>query len=75
MQPAEPRASDHLQAETVIALLPFDILYAHLDFVRVDVNLAIIEVELIEPILSLNLVPEGAARLVNATRIKFGMHP
>ena len=57
----------------MLAKLPFDILYARLDFVRVDGRLSIIEVELIEPILSFNLVPESIMRLVNATGIKSEM--
>lgn len=73
VQPAEPQSRDLLQAEAVIAKLPFDILYARLDFVRVGGNLSVIEVELIEPIFSFNLVPESIVRLVNATRIKFGI--
>jgi glutathione synthase/RimK-type ligase-like ATP-grasp enzyme len=71
IQPAEPQARDLLQAEAVMAKLPFDLLYARLDFVRVNGQLSIIEVELIEPIFSFNLVPESIARLVNATRIAY----
>lgn len=73
IQVAEPQERDRAQAEAVLAKLPFDILYARLDFVRVDGRLSIIEVELIEPILSFNLVPESIIRLVNATGIKFGL--
>ncbi|HEX9387443.1 MAG TPA: hypothetical protein VF918_14060 [Anaerolineales bacterium] len=75
IQPAEPLAQDLSKAEAVIAKLPFDILYARLDFVRVDGHLSVIEVELIEPIFSFNLVPESIGRLVNATRTKFEMRP
>ena len=73
IQPAEPRPNDLLQAAAVMATLPFDILQARLDFVRVAGRLSIIEVELIEPIFSFNLVPEGIERLVHATRVKSGM--
>ena len=73
IQPAKPRPDDLVQAEGVMAKLPFDILQARLDFVRVEGRLSIIEVELIEPIFSFNLVPEGIGRLVHATRVKFGM--
>jgi glutathione synthase/RimK-type ligase-like ATP-grasp enzyme len=65
IQPAEPQARDLSQAEAVMAKLPFDILYARLDFVRVDGQLSVIEVELIEPIISFNLVPESIGSLVN----------
>jgi glutathione synthase/RimK-type ligase-like ATP-grasp enzyme len=71
VQPAEPAAADLRQAETVLAALPFDLLYARLDFVRVDGTLSVIEVELIEPIFSFNLVPGSVARLVDATRLNF----
>jgi len=55
---AEPQACDLLQADTPIARLPFDLLYARFDLVRVDGHLSVMEVELIEPILSFNLFPE-----------------
>jgi len=71
VQPAEPLAGDLSQAEAVMAKLPLDVLYARLDFVRVGHQLSVIEVELIEPIFSFNLVPESIARLVDATRVKF----
>lgn len=71
MQPVEPLPGDLLQAETVLSKLPFDILYARLDFVRIDAHLAVIEVELIEPIFGFNLVPKSIAHLVNATRSRF----
>ena len=70
---AEPRPQDLAQAEAVMDKLPFDLLYARLDFVRVKGQLSIIEVELIEPIFSFHLVPESITRLVNATRIKCGL--
>lgn len=68
IQPAAPSDEDRLRAEAVLALLPFDLLYARLDFVRVGSRLAVIEVELIEPIFSFNLVPDSIARLVEVTR-------
>jgi glutathione synthase/RimK-type ligase-like ATP-grasp enzyme len=70
IQAADPSHQDLLQAESVIARLPFDILYGRLDFVRVDGRLSIIEVELIEPIFSFHLVPDSIARLVQATHDK-----
>jgi hypothetical protein len=74
MQSAQPRSQDHRQAEAVLDKLPVDILYARLDFVRVDGQMAVMEVELIEPIFSFNLVPESIARLVHATKTKLGIH-
>lgn len=65
IQVAEPSIEDRLQAEAVMANLPFDLIYARLDFVRVSGSLSVIEIELIEPIFSFNLVPESIARLVD----------
>ena len=75
VQSVEPASHDRAQAQAVIAKLPFDMLYARLDFVRVGDQLAIMEVELIEPIFSFNLVPESIVRLVNATRVKSETNP
>ena len=52
----------------MLARLPFYLLYTQLDFVRLSGRLAVIEVELIEPIFSFNLAPESIDRLVAATR-------
>ena len=73
IQPAEPQPRGLSQAEAVMAKLPFNVLYARLDFVRVDGQLSVIEVELIEPIFSFSLVPESIERLVSATLAKFQM--
>jgi glutathione synthase/RimK-type ligase-like ATP-grasp enzyme len=75
IQASEPYSHDLLQAEAVLDRLPLDILYARLDFVRVGDQLSVMEVELIEPIFSFNLVPESIERLVNATTIKLENHP
>lgn len=74
VQAAKPSLRDLAEAESVIGKLPFDLLYARLDFVRVDGQLSIIEVELIEPIFSFHLVPESIAHLVHATRHRFTTH-
>lgn len=71
IQQAEPDPNDVLHAQAVMDRLPFDLLYARLDFVRVDGQLAVMEVEFIEPIFSFNLVPESITRLVNATGMKY----
>lgn len=65
---AEPQPRDRRQAEAILEKLPFDLLYARLDLVRVNGALSVMEVELIEPILSFHLFPEGVERLVNATK-------
>ena len=71
VQPAAPSPDDLLRAESVIAALPFDLLYARLDFLRLNDTLSVIEIELIEPIFSFGLVPESIPRLVEATRLRF----
>ncbi len=63
---AEPRKSDLLQTEAMLRRLPFDLLYARLDLVRINGRLAVMELELIEPILYFDLAPLGAGRLVSA---------
>jgi hypothetical protein len=67
-----PSRDDLLQAEAILARLPFDLLYARLDLVRVDSWLAIMELELIEPMLYFDQHPASAGRLARAAmaRIK-----
>jgi glutathione synthase/RimK-type ligase-like ATP-grasp enzyme len=55
------------QAEAILAKIPFDLLYARLDLIKVEDRLAVLEVELIEPIFYFNIVPDGVQRLVKAT--------
>jgi len=74
IQAVEPQSNDLLQAASVLDRLPADLLYARLDFVRVNGQLSVMEVELIEPIFSFNLVPESIIRLVHATKIRFESH-
>ncbi len=54
----EPSKSDQQMAQEIFDKLPFDLLYARIDLVRVGDSLAIMELELIEPILNYSLVPE-----------------
>lgn len=63
----EPSERDRRRAAEVMDAVPHDSLYARLDFVRVAGELAIMEVELIEPILSFELAPAAVDRLVDAT--------
>lgn len=60
-------SSDLAAVQSMLARLPFDLLYARLDVVRVDGRLAVLELELIEPMLYLGLVPGSAERLAAAT--------
>ena len=60
-------AGDVAQVEAMLARLPFDLLYARFDVVRVDGRLAVLELELIEPMLYFDLAPGSAGRLADAT--------
>ena len=68
----EPLRDDLLQAAAMLAKLPFDLLYARLDLVRMDGHLAVLELELIEPILYFNLAPQGVGSLISATLSRLG---
>ena len=67
IESAAPRQDDLRHAKAMLAKLPFDLLYARLDLARVDGRLAVMELELIEPMLYFNLAPDGVGRLVAAT--------
>jgi glutathione synthase/RimK-type ligase-like ATP-grasp enzyme len=62
----EPAPSDVAEAEAILAAVGFDLLYARLDAVRIDGRLAVMELELIEPMLYLGLAPGSAERLAAA---------
>jgi glutathione synthase/RimK-type ligase-like ATP-grasp enzyme len=66
VEAAKPRRDDLLQVEEMLGRLPFDPLYARFDLVRYEARLAIMELELIEPILYFNLFPDGANRLARS---------
>jgi glutathione synthase/RimK-type ligase-like ATP-grasp enzyme len=68
----EPRRDDLLQVEAMLERLPFDLLYVRLDLVRIEDRLAVMELELVEPILYFNLAPQGVSRLVNAILSRAG---
>ncbi len=63
---AEPRPGDTPQVEAMLARLPYDLLYARLDLVRMDGRLTVMELELIEPMLYLDRAPGSAGRLAEA---------
>ncbi|WP_307045112.1 ATP-grasp domain-containing protein [Agromyces ramosus] len=64
---AAASAGDAAEVEAMLARLPFDLLYARFDVVRVDGRLAVLELELIEPMLYFDLAPGSAGRLADAT--------
>jgi glutathione synthase/RimK-type ligase-like ATP-grasp enzyme len=61
-----PSPDDLRRVEGVLAALPFELLYARIDLVRVDGRLVVMELELIEPILYFSLAPERVDRLAAA---------
>lgn len=66
IQSIKPHKDDLQQADTILAKIPFDLLYARLDLVRMGDRLAVMELELIEPILYFKLAPKAIERLVSA---------
>lgn len=69
---AEPEPGDLLAAGAMLRKLPFDLLYARLDLVRIGRHLAVMELEIVEPILYFNLFPGGAGRLASAALSRVG---
>jgi glutathione synthase/RimK-type ligase-like ATP-grasp enzyme len=61
-----PGPADLAQVEAMRARLPFDLLYGRFDLVRREGQLAIMELELIEPMLYFPLAPHAAATLAAA---------
>lgn len=72
IESAAPRQEDLRHVQAMLARLPFDLLYARFDLVRVDGRLAVMELELVEPMLYFNLAPEGVGQLVDATLARLG---
>jgi glutathione synthase/RimK-type ligase-like ATP-grasp enzyme len=67
IRPETAAPGDLAQAEAILSALPFNLLYARLDLVRVDGRLAVMELELIEPILYFDHAPGQVERLAAAT--------
>lgn len=63
---ADASDEDMTAAGTIYSALPQDLLYARLDLARVGGSLAVMELELIEPVLSFDLMPEAAGVLAEA---------
>ncbi len=62
----KPDTGDLTQADNILAKIPFDLLYARLDLVRMGDQLAVMELKLTEPILYFKLAPKAIERLVSA---------
>lgn len=67
VEPAEPSAADLAEVAAMAARLPFDLLYARFDVVRFAGRLAVLELELIEPMLYFDRTPGSADRFAEAT--------
>jgi glutathione synthase/RimK-type ligase-like ATP-grasp enzyme len=68
--PTDP--SDASEVQWMLARLPFDLLCARIDVVRIDGRLAVLELELIEPMLYVALAPGSAERLADAAITRIG---
>lgn len=66
VEPAAPDAVEVDQVAAMRARLPHDLLYARFDVVPYAGGLAVLELELIEPMLYLDLAPGSADRLAEA---------
>ncbi|MFF2370322.1 RimK family alpha-L-glutamate ligase [Agromyces sp. NPDC058110] len=58
---------DVAEVEAMLSRLPFDLHYARVDVVRLDGRLAVLELELVEPMLYLDRATGAAERLAEAT--------
>lgn len=66
VEPDRLPAEDLADVDAMLARIPFDLLYARLDLVRVGGRLSVLELEAIEPMLYFDLVPGSADRLALA---------
>lgn len=62
----DARPDDAAQARAMLSALPFELLYARIDLVRIGQELAVMELELIEPMLYFGLAPLGPDLMVDA---------
>lgn len=64
--PGKAVEKDIEQADRILRMLPFDGLYVRLDLVRTGESLSVMEIELIEPVLYFDLVPEKVSMFTDA---------
>jgi glutathione synthase/RimK-type ligase-like ATP-grasp enzyme len=69
--PMDAAPEDAAQVAAMLSRLPFDLLYARVDVVRLGDHLCVLELELIEPMLYLDLAPGSAGRLADSTVARF----
>ena len=60
----QPLETDMNQVGSIYNMIPFDPLYARIDVVRMGEDLAVMELEMIEPILNFELSPHGVEDFV-----------
>lgn len=63
---AEASNADLAAADAIYSMLPPGLLYARLDLARLNGRLVVMELELIEPVLSFDLIPQAASRMADA---------
>lgn len=68
----EPDPRDLEAIAEMLDRLPFELLYARFDVVRFEGRLRVLELEIIEPMLYLDLAPGSAERLAEATIARIG---
>jgi glutathione synthase/RimK-type ligase-like ATP-grasp enzyme len=73
VEPASPEPADVRAVESMVARLPFDLAFARIDVVRFGGRLAVLELELIEPMLYLDLAPGSADLLADAVIGRLGI--
>ncbi len=61
-----PMQEDLAQVDAIVARLPEGLAYARIDLLRHEDRLAVIELELIEPVLYMKVAPDAAKRLADA---------
>ncbi|GAA4376575.1 ATP-grasp domain-containing protein [Agromyces bauzanensis] len=66
-------AEDLADVDAMLACIPFELLYARFDLLRVDGRLAVLELEAIEPMLYLDRAPGSADRLARAIVTRHSM--
>jgi glutathione synthase/RimK-type ligase-like ATP-grasp enzyme len=67
IRPVEPDPADARAVTRMLARLPFDLAYARVDVVRFEGRLAVLELEMIEPMLYFDVAPGSVGELADAT--------
>ncbi|WP_448004132.1 ATP-grasp domain-containing protein [Agromyces bauzanensis] len=70
--PGRLAGADLTDVDDMLARIPFDLLYARLDLVRIDGRLAVLELEVIEPMLYFDRASGAVDRLARAALARIG---